>query len=55
MRFKLEDLSYGGLSYDGQKGVELVIDILLAELLEAMTLTGCRNLTEITRDLVREV
>ena len=44
-----------GLSYDGQKGVELVIDILLAELLEAMTLTGCRNLTEITRDLVREV
>ena len=44
-----------GLSYDGQKGVELVIDILLTELLEAMTLTGCRNLTEITRDLVREV
>lgn len=42
-----------GLNYDGQKGVELVIDLLLKEFKEAMILTGCRNIKEITRDLVQ--
>ena len=41
-----------GLEYDGQKGVELVLDILKTELTEAMVLTGCRNLDEITIDLI---
>ena len=41
-----------GLEYGGQKGVELVLDILKTELTEAMVLTGCRNLDEITIDLI---
>ena len=44
-----------GLHHDGQKGVELVLDILRKELMEAMILTGCRNIKEITRDLVTAV
>ena len=44
-----------GLNYSGKEGVELVLDILLKEFIETMILTGCRNLNEITRDLVREV
>ncbi len=41
-----------GLHHDGQKGVELVLDILQKEFLESMILTGCKNLKEITRDLI---
>ena len=43
-----------GLNYKGQEGVSLVLDILLREFTETMILTGCRNLSEITIDLVRE-
>ena len=41
-----------GLQYDGQKGVELVLNILKSEFTEAMILSGCKNLSEITSDLV---
>ena len=41
-----------GLNYDGQKGVELVINLLLQEFIETMILTGCREIKEISRDLV---
>lgn len=44
-----------GLQYGGQEGVELVLNILKSELIEAMTLSGCKNLDEITRDLVLKV
>ena len=43
-----------GLNYDGQKGVELVLDLLNKELIETMILTGCKNISEISRDLVVE-
>ena len=41
-----------GLNHDGQKGVELVLDLLNKELIETMILTGCKNISEISRDLV---
>ena len=41
-----------GLGYDGQIGVELVLNLLIKELVESMVLTGCKNLNEITSDLV---
>ena len=41
-----------GLQYDGQKGVELVLNILKSEFAETMILSGCKNLSEITSDLV---
>jgi len=41
-----------GLNHDGQKGVELVLDLLNKELIETMILTGCKNIGEISRDLV---
>ena len=41
-----------GLQHDGQAGVELVLDILKKEFIESMILSGCKNLQEITRDLV---
>ena len=41
-----------GLGYDGQIGVELVLNLLIKELVESMVLTGCKNLSEITSDLV---
>ena len=41
-----------GLHHDGQKGVELVLDILKKEFIESMILTGCANIKEITSDLV---
>ena len=44
-----------GLNYGGEAGVGLVLDILLKEFIETMILTGCRNLNEITRDLVRKI
>ena len=42
-----------GLNYDGQSGVELVLKLLLNEFIESMILTGCRNIEEISRDLVQ--
>jgi (S)-2-hydroxy-acid oxidase len=44
-----------GLNYNGQKGVELVLKLLLDEFLESMILSGSRNIKEITRDLVQEI
>ena len=41
-----------GLGHDGQKGVELVLNLLRKELIESMVLTGCKNLKEIDKDLV---
>ncbi|MGA4839080.1 alpha-hydroxy-acid oxidizing protein [Streptomyces sp. G45] len=41
-----------GLALDGQAGVEHVLNCLLADLDLAMTLTGCRAVTDITRELV---
>jgi len=41
-----------GLAVDGQQGGEEVLRLLLAEFDLAMALTGCRNLAEISRDLV---
>ena len=43
-----------GLNYDGQKGVEIVLKILINEFIESMILSGSKNISEITRDLVRE-
>ncbi|KAJ9604925.1 hypothetical protein H2200_010314 [Cladophialophora chaetospira] len=37
-----------GLAYNGQKGVELALKILLAELQVTMALAGCRTVDEIT-------
>lgn len=41
-----------GLNHSGQSGVELVLDIINKELIESMTLSGCRDIGEIDRDLV---
>ena len=41
-----------GLAVGGQSGVARVLDILGAELTQAMTLAGCPNIASITRDLV---
>lgn len=41
-----------GLAVNGQQGVEAILEILRKELDVAMTLTSCRNLQEITRDMV---
>lgn len=41
-----------GLSVEGQKGVENIIEILRKELDIAMTLMGCTKINEITRDMV---
>jgi isopentenyl diphosphate isomerase/L-lactate dehydrogenase-like FMN-dependent dehydrogenase len=43
-----------GLNHNGQQGVELVLQLLLDEFIESMILTGSRNISEITRDLVQE-
>ncbi|MFG1186796.1 FMN-dependent L-lactate dehydrogenase LldD [Xanthobacter aminoxidans] len=44
------------LATEGQKGVENVIDLFAKEMRVAMTLTGARNLSEISREsLVRDV
>ena len=34
------------------KGVELVLDLLNNEFIETMILTGCKDVSEISRDLV---
>jgi isopentenyl diphosphate isomerase/L-lactate dehydrogenase-like FMN-dependent dehydrogenase len=41
-----------GLGADGAAGVQRVIDILRNELRRDMALTGCRSVSEITRDLI---
>ena len=41
-----------GLAAEGEAGVAGVLDILRAEVENAMALTGCRTITEIDRDLV---
>jgi lactate 2-monooxygenase len=41
-----------GLSIDGQRGVEDVMTNLIAEFELTMALAGCRNVTEINRDMV---
>ena len=44
-----------GLAADGQQGVEQVWKIMAEELDLAMALAGCRDVHEITRDLVQLV
>ncbi len=41
-----------GLAVNGEQGVVDVLEILRAELMNAMLLSGCRSLAEITRELV---
>ena len=43
-----------GLAYDGEKGVQRVLEILRDEFDLAMALCGCRNLEEITNDLLAQ-
>jgi len=40
------------LSAGGQPGVEAILRIMHAEIKRGMTLMGCRNVKEITRDKV---
>ncbi|XP_038614445.1 hydroxyacid oxidase 2 isoform X2 [Tachyglossus aculeatus] len=42
-----------GLAYKGEQGVEQVLRILKEEFRLAMALSGCRNVLEISRDLVQ--
>jgi 4-hydroxymandelate oxidase len=41
-----------GLAYDGQRGVERVLDLLRFEVDLAMGLCGCAGVEEIGRDLI---
>ncbi|ORU91621.1 MAG: alpha-hydroxy-acid oxidizing enzyme [Cycloclasticus sp. symbiont of Bathymodiolus heckerae] len=41
-----------GLSHSGQQGVEDIFRILQSELSLAMALSGCANITDITKDLI---
>lgn len=41
-----------GLGHDGQAGVELALNLLKQEVDLAMALSGCANLSDMTRDLV---
>jgi 4-hydroxymandelate oxidase len=41
-----------GLAAGGQQGVEKALSILREELDNAMALSGCRNLKELTKDLL---
>ncbi|KAJ5992227.1 FMN-dependent dehydrogenase [Penicillium sp. IBT 35674x] len=41
-----------GLAYDGQKGVEIGLNILYDEFTTAMALAGCRNISEITSEFL---
>lgn len=43
-----------GLGYDGEQGVKRVLEILRDEFDLTMALCGCRNVAEITRDLLHE-
>ncbi|KAJ6110732.1 FMN-dependent dehydrogenase [Penicillium sp. IBT 16267x] len=40
------------LAYNGQKGVELGLNLLYDEFTTAMALAGCRNVSEITSDFI---
>ncbi|XP_057576734.1 2-Hydroxyacid oxidase 2 isoform X3 [Hippopotamus amphibius kiboko] len=42
-----------GLAYKGEHGVEAVLNILKNEFHTCMTLTGCRSVAEISRDLIQ--
>ncbi|XP_074226388.1 2-Hydroxyacid oxidase 2 isoform X2 [Camelus bactrianus] len=42
-----------GLAYKGEHGVEEVLNILKNEFHTSMTLTGCRSVAEINRDLIQ--
>ncbi|XP_048193077.1 2-Hydroxyacid oxidase 2-like isoform X1 [Perognathus longimembris pacificus] len=42
-----------GLTCKGEKGVEEVLNILKEEFRTSMTLTGCRSIAEINRDLIQ--
>ncbi|XP_058797215.1 2-Hydroxyacid oxidase 1-like isoform X2 [Phymastichus coffea] len=42
-----------GLVCDGEKGARAVLDLLYAEIEETFALAGCRNVHEVTRDLVK--
>ena len=44
-----------GLAVDGESGVEAVLGLLRKEVDTAMALSGARNVSEITRDLVTTV
>ena len=48
----IRDSLLWGLNHSGQSGVELVLDIINKEFIESMTLSGCRDISEIDRDLV---
>jgi isopentenyl diphosphate isomerase/L-lactate dehydrogenase-like FMN-dependent dehydrogenase len=41
-----------GLAAGGQQGVEKALSILRDELDTAMALSGCRNLKELTKDIL---
>ncbi|OQD85020.1 hypothetical protein PENANT_c011G00987 [Penicillium antarcticum] len=41
-----------GLAYDGQKGVELALNLLYDEFKTCMALAGCRNVSEIKRESI---
>jgi len=40
------------LAYNGQAGVELALDLIIAEFDSAMALCGCRSIAEVTPDLL---
>lgn len=44
-----------GLAYDGQSGVELVLDILRRELQSCMGLAGCSSISEVDAALLRRI
>jgi (S)-2-hydroxy-acid oxidase len=44
-----------GLAYDGQQGVESVLDLLNKELRTAMILTGCLSLDQINKNVIHFV
>ncbi|KAH8714685.1 FMN-dependent dehydrogenase [Ilyonectria robusta] len=46
--------SLWGLAYDGQKGVELCMHILMDEFRRTMALTGCVKVSDITSDFIRD-
>ena len=43
-----------GLAYDGQPGVEKVIDILTEELKRSMILTGCLKLSDVGMHVIHK-
>ncbi|CAG9974235.1 unnamed protein product [Clonostachys byssicola] len=45
-------LAIWGLAYDGQRGVELALNLLYDEFVTAMALAGCRNVSEINSEFL---